>query len=352
MKKIVIADISSFEINGKILGHWPYSAKMYKEILQDEFQVKIAGSQVYEQYFDRDFIKLPCGIDTTEKNSLISKIKHWKGEIANCRMVLKQDADVIIFQSSGFVPMLFCIMTTNEKKLKWKKILFIQYAYQCTSGIKQFLWDRAKCKISGLITSTDKVGQQYGIDYLSIPDYIYTSDKVVAEVPTTFSYDFCMVGTMNSSKDIEMVVDVFSEHPKYSLIIAGFFKDKERYKALISKKASNIEMRDCYLSNEEFDEIIKQSRFCLLPYKDTYNNTTSGVIYDYIFRMRPVIFRDMENFRFVTDHGAGIAYQKSVEEIFKNLTETDYGTYSRGLSKLIAENSEAKEKFKHYIREL
>lgn len=347
--KIIIADISSFFYEGKIIGHWANSAKMYQELLRDDFNVTVAGSALYKSTIKDDLLVLPKGTEVFRKLSYMDRIKKVYREIKNCRIVLKEKADIIVFQSSGYTSMLFCLSTAGPKKLVGKHIYFIQYSYQCNKKINRLLWNKAKNRISGVITSTEKVGQEYGINYLSIPDYICTEPVTKQPIPSEFKYDFCMVGTMNSSKDIEMVVDVFSRNEGFRVRIAGFFSDKERYRSLREKATNNIEISDGYLSNDEYNSIIQSSKFCLLPYKNTYNDTTSGVIYDYLFRNRPVIYRDIPNFSFMKIYNAGITYKNTIEEVLAYIDKVDYLSLLNGIKKLAEDNCLSKEKLVQFL---
>lgn len=349
MKKLIVADISSFSCDGKLIGHWPVSAAMYQKILKNDFNTYVAGSELYKLYISEKCIALPYGFDVLHKLSVKERIEKVLREIKNCRLLLASDAEIILFQSSGFVSMLYCLLTASKKVIGSKKIFFIQYSYQCDGRIKSFLYKYAKRNITGLITSTNKVGKQYDISYVSIPDYIYIGDFEEKD-EEKFLYDFCMVGTMNDSKDIEMIIDTFAKYQKYKVKIAGFFQDKSRFQRLLEKATFNIELIDCYLTEEEFKSIIKNSRYCLLPYKKVHDIATSGVIYDYLFQNRPVIYRYSENFDFVEKYGAGLAYQNDIEEVLNYIDNTPYIEFKKGIKKLIGDNMKTQKKIIDFIK--
>ena len=115
------------------------------------------------------------------------------------------------------------------------------------------------------------------------------------------------------------------------------------------KATNNIEMSDGYLSNDEYNSIIQSSKFCLLPYKNKYNDTTSGVIYDYLFRNRPVIYRDIPNFSFIKIYNAGITYKNTIEEVLAHIDKVDYLSLLNGIKKLAEDNCLSKEKLVQFL---
>ena len=65
MKRLIIADVKSTNVNGKSSGHYFSLAQNYIDLYESEFEVKVAGGPVYQTAFDEvRLFRLPY--DSTE----------------------------------------------------------------------------------------------------------------------------------------------------------------------------------------------------------------------------------------------------------------------------------------------
>lgn len=94
-----------------------------------------------------------------------------------------------------------------------------------------------------------------------------------------------IIGTMTESKDIEGLVETFLNSDIHVKII-GKFVDKSLYSILKEKikTCGSILIEDKYLDNDEYYSLIAESRYVILPYKQSYyNKRTSGIILEAMF---------------------------------------------------------------------
>lgn len=347
---MIIADISSFSSNGHLIGHWPQVAQLYMKALQDSYDVKVAGSELYNSYFsNQDLIVLPYSNQGLVELGMKEKIKKIRREIKNCLMVLNGDDPDILFQSSGFTSIIITL-TLFGRKIKNKNIFLIEYGYYINNKIDRFFFRHAKKHINGILVSKDDVGRKYNCPYCVIPDYLYFEDPASKGAIKNIQYDFAVVGTMNSSKDLASVVRAF-RNTSYRVIIAGFFRDRESLRTLKCQATKNITIKDQYLDDAEYSSIIEKSRFCLLPYKETYNNISSGVVYDYLFRKKPVIAKRLSSFQFIEDNRLGILYDTSPAEAIESIRSLNYDLCVKHIEMFLETQKKITETMKKFVGE-
>lgn len=313
--RIIIADFTTLTKEGKVFGHYAQVAKMYKDIFKF-YDVKIAGGSAYKEQFGKELILLKHQIELNEK-SVWKKICNKIGTILNgLRLISSTNNSVIIIQPYSFVSNMVSIMLAPKRK---NKLFLIEYRYEATSILTKFLFRLVKHKIDGIICSQNTVGNQYKIPYIVMPDYIFIDEDMPISSSENFEYDFGIVGIMSEGKDIESVIRHVNMS-NFSLIIAGYFEDDERYRNVIKLvKSDNIKIINRYLDEQEYKKILQKCRFIILPYKEYYRNATSGVIFDTLFNGSPVIAPNYPNFQFLESYGVGKNYEYDFNEI--NLSE-------------------------------
>ena len=208
-KRIVVADISGAEKNGKTTGHLIQVAKDYYYALSKYCVVMIAGQKRYSDYFDKnDLIMLPYANDINQQNKIIRKIR----EVRNAIYIIKEkSADAIVFQQySRNTAILLALLLTRTTA----NVYLIQY-YLKNKGhvgivgkfVENVLFVLCNKKINGIICSMDEIGQSFSLPYFKITDYIYTEEsrgKLV--LPESFEYDFGMIGRLTSRKGVEELI--------------------------------------------------------------------------------------------------------------------------------------------------
>ena len=305
MNKLYIADIRSMNINGKLIGHYYPVAKNYYDIFKETYQVLIAGGPVYSSKFTNLY---PLTYDTYKNKSvIINKLKVLKNMIDLFQH--KNNEDIIIIQSSATATALIGIALLKHSQCK---VFTIQYNKECiTSPIKKFIYKLASHKISGIICPSEEIGQAYKRPYCVVPDYIYTGNNSKEE--KTFNertYDFSILGLLCKDKGVVETAQKF-KNTQYKVLIAGMPQNEEIRQAILEvcKDCNNIELKLEYLSDDEYDKNIKESRYCILNYSGAYSEHSSGVVFDILFRGTPVIGRRCKYLSFIEEYHIGTLFQ-------------------------------------------
>ena len=343
MKKLIIADISGFSYRGMPSAHYWKVARDYYFLLKNDFITSIAGPKIYGKLLNDYPLKtLRYKIQGLKSYNVFENIKKIFYEICNFKQVLAHNPDIIIFQSCGFLSLIIGLIIFKPKK----RIYIMQYTNRLDSGIYRKLYNYAKQRIEGTITGLYEVGQMYSDRVIVMPDYIYIEDTFQKN-QSRIKYDFLVCGIMFPEKDIEQVVEVFSKM-KFKVKISGYFHSKERFNLLKSIASDNIEIDDRYLSNKEYNLLIKQSKFVILPYKEHYNDATSGVVYDAIFRRKPIITKALNGMEFVRESNIGFLYKKNIKEFFD--TDYDYNELIKNIDIFLKQNQDYKMKIVNFIK--
>lgn len=330
MKSVIIADISGFSKDGKPSGHYWKVANGYGAILKEKYNILIAEPKTYKGFIHHNIFFTKHHIRGLKEYNIIENVKKIFFEINNFHQINRLDADIIIFQSSGFLSTLIGLLIFNTGK---KKIYLIQYTNRLHSKKYSILFNKIKHKVSGVISGLENVGKVYSDNVLIMPDYIYSGKA--AEYCSKYEQPFLICGIMFDAKDIEQAVDVFNDR-KDKLKISGYFHDENRFKHLVKKVSENIEIENRYLNEDEYLKMIDKTQYVILPYKSHYENATSGVIYDALFRLKPVITKNLKGMEFVREYKLGFLYEESIEEFFD--CEHEYGDYQKNIEKFINEN--------------
>ncbi|MBO7747808.1 hypothetical protein I8J29_26815 [Paenibacillus sp. MWE-103] len=337
-KRIVIADITSLKSDNKSFGHFFYVAEMYNSIFDKRFDVTIAGGPIYASKFS-NIMRLKYNVDLKEFNKRFTKILTKLKELINARRVLKdKNNDYIIFQDYSNTMLFLSILLFGSRS----NIYLIQYKNELKSQMRRRIFNLIKNKIAGVIVSKESVGAEYGTPYIVVPDYIYLGKENETD-QTACTYDYGVFGIIRKGKDVVGVAKQFSQS-SLKLLIAGSIQDDEMRTELyaIASTSSNITLVDKYLPENEYDQLIKSTKCIILPYVDDYyNESSSGVIFDILFRRKPVITRRYEIFDFVSSQNLGMLYEELDEIDWTSMiaedkyrqVQNDIGTYLEQHSK-------------------
>ena len=75
-----------------------------------------------------------------------------------------------------------------------------------------------------------------------------------------------------------------------------------------------------YLPENEYHNLIKECKYIVLPYKRDDRFGSSGVFYDAVFHIKPLIVRSTPFFKkVVKDNDIGYVYNNSLEEVVEKL---------------------------------
>lgn len=301
---IYIADIRSNVINGKSTGHFIPVARMYKEILQNDCNLKIAGGPIYKKYFNEESLfQLPYNISNTRLKDKILSMK-------NCIKLFKQaKGETIILQQASVITAFIGILLFYHKK---SKLFLIQYS---TEGVKspigKFIYKHIKHKIDGVICPNDEVGKAFDRPYCVVPDYLYTN----TENKNSFTkyeekkYDFCMIGRMCREKGMLEAAHFLRNQP-YQVLIAGRPENEQLAQEMkdACHNAPNITLIMDYISEEDYKRYLNESRYCILNYSGEYSQRSSGVVFDTLFADVPVIGRECKALDFIKQKRLGLLF--------------------------------------------
>ncbi len=317
-EKVLIADcLGKHNGKGKLFGHYLTVFEQYYQILKDDFQVSLGVTKEYKRKinFCDSFFTIKFGQDYSKTYNRLDKYFSLVKEMLNVIIVLNSKYDIIIFQQTNFIFSLIPLIFYFGKK----KIFFIVYKDYLNSGgkikraIKQFIYIIAKKKIKGLIVGIEKLGKIYNLNYLVMPDYIFNI-KFKDNSAVLIKYDIAIVGIITSSKQVIDVVSSFYKS-KYRIIIAGKFKDNGQYKKVCQFNSDNITIINDYISREKYNDILQSTKFVALPYDPAiYKLNSSGVFYDAIYHLKPVIVSNTVFFKRVKENNLGYVYKNSIRE--------------------------------------
>jgi hypothetical protein len=331
MKRVLIADITTLTYEDKLFGHFAKVANQYYQILSKKFDVRIAGGKTYKNYFkDYQLYQLPFFMKKIENNSGIAgKIKRKLKEIYNAWKCLHSNSDIIIFQCLNETPIYLALLFGCKKK-----VYMIQYQKGLDCKYKKILYDRIKNRIAGIIVSSDVVGKYYNINYIVLPDYfpLVQATKVSDK---NLIYDVTILGTANAWKDYVGAVTHF-RNSKWKMLIAGKFTDESLYNATMKLKTDNIIVINRYLTEVEYQSYLKSSKYIMLPYKEEYEDKSSGVLLEAIYAEKPVIVPDISTFDIVNKYKLGIVYKDLSDlKIYKERLLDEYEYYQKNVQAYI-----------------
>lgn len=346
-QKVVIADVRSINRNGNVTGHYFTLAKNYIDVLEDEFEVVVAGGPIYKERFKK-YLALPFDTDLSA-SAILNKLK----VIANCLVLFCKTKDCkIILQSNAVATTFFSMIISPFKR----ELYMIQYnTMALDSGIKRMLHKLAKDKIIGVLCPSEEIGRQYTSRYLVIPDYIITEHQVATLAETKDCekrYDIGIVGIVTPDKGIVQAARCLAKK-KYKVLIAGRPVTLEIKKELeeICGNNQNIELRLEYISDDLYDEAIRSSRYCMLNYTDAYSEHSSGVIFDALYRGIPIIGRRCRFLQVVEDQKLGYLYDDIETCDFELLFNTDVNSeYQRNIKEYLIQQLTIKEKLCSFLR--
>lgn len=323
--KVYIVDILSNNNYGKCTGHYIPVAKNYLSLLYPGSDVTISAGRIYgDSFMENQMLWLPYSISS--KPGLWNNIKGKIQSLINCYYFF-QHADensIVIWQQSTAVTS--CVGLWLLCRRRDLRIYMIQYSQTAlNSKLKRFIYDRAKSKITGFICPNDSVGKAYKLPYCVVPDYIYTGDNE-CDKAISFEdrrYDFCIVGRFNKDKGVVETIERLKDS-RYKVIVAGR-PDSEVYGNLIKEavdNCSNIELHLGFIESDDYNNYIRNSKYCILNYQGEYSIRSSGVVYDIIFNGVPVIGSRCSALQFVEDNEIGHLYESLNDIQIENLMNT------------------------------
>ena len=321
MRRLIIADIKSPQLNGVSTGHFFAVARNYYEMFHDVIKTMVSGGPVYQNQFKDVLLQLPNDILNTKDSIWKSKLKYFQNSI---ELFKETEGDIVVIQQGGVLTS-FVAMSLFYKKNS--RMFLIQYSKEGVNHpLKRLLYKIVRNKIDGIICPNDDVGKAYERPYCVVPDYIYTGNYLCPrKTYEEKNYDVCFVGRIEEEKGILEVARKIAG-TNYKMIIAGKVSFKWIANELknICDGCANIELKIGYVPDEEYYSYIHNSRFCILNYQGEYSRRSSGVVLDIIFNDVPIIGKRCQALRFIEENRIGYIYDNLEDLDLSHILTKDY----------------------------
>ena len=300
MDRLVLAEYQGrHDAEGKAVGHAPKVLGEYAALTAGDFDIRILAPRCIlkatSEAGRQNAKVLPHSILMKSDNSFFQKIWNKIRMFSNIKIALKSDSDTVWFFNTEFYLMLYLALFGNGNKKIVCTLFMEKFGTGFLGKIKQKIFEIAQTNMS-MIISAGKSFTFKNVPYVFIPDYYCDETEYAPYRRGARLHQAVCLGTMGSEKQIEELVDRFTQIG-YPLIIAGRFYDKERLEKLKAAAGENITIRDEYLSREEYLKLMGESAYVVLPYAPTqYNTQTSGVLQEALFcDTVPVSYSDVLN---------------------------------------------------------
>lgn len=333
MKRLIIADVKSYNNNGKNPGHYFAVAQNYLDLYSDYCKVEVAGGPIFETYFNKKNILLLPYDFISGMNWLKNKFR----VLMNCRYLFKHVTadDIIIMQHSGASTTLLGIAIFSTKK---NNINLIQYDTDALSSLpKRIIFKLAKHNIKSILCPNKYIADAYGLPSCIVTDYIYPKSEYENSISfEKKKYDISIVGSICSDKGVIEAARALAK-TNYRVIIAGK-ADKQLSDELhkICDRSENIELNIGFINNEDYYEYIRNARFCVLNYHGVYEDRSSGVVLDILFNGTPIIGHKCKALDFVLKSNVGYLFDNIDNVTFDDIINKDrYEDYQKGIKKYL-----------------
>lgn len=275
--------------NGDVIGHSDKVTKEYFELLKNDFEVElIATHALVKSNETTDFhkiVELPYEINIEAEFTLKRRIADKIHSIKNIRRCFESDAEILFFYQLDFFLFFYLAFFCRKSTRNVYGLIFHQdFTGGILEPILQKIYHLGLRKMKGVMYTRPGaiISHPNG---LWIPDFYY-DDSIYGEAnKVTKKNQVVCLGCMNRYKQLEKLVDLF-KNSDMDLFIIGAFDIPEREKKLIevTNGCPNIHIENRILSNEEYYQILSESKYSILPYDmSIYTARTSGVLLESIF---------------------------------------------------------------------
>lgn len=331
-KKICVVDYIGNAYEGKAIGHPTKVIKQFFDILHEEYKVHMLLPEIYREEFEIGY-KLNCYCDIKKKLKN-KKLNFLKNKINNLKQVFDLKEEFLIFVNTDIV--IYLVLPFLKKN---QKVIIVNYCdYKSMVGvtgkIKKMIYKLGSKYIDLELNTYNINSDNY------IPDYFCNENDLNLEDEFNKKKGYLIIGTMNESKDIEGVVNIF-KNSNDKLKIIGKFYSEEYYKRIknLSKDCNNIKVIDKYLTDEEYSIEIEKCKYVILPYNtEIYKNITSGVFLDTIYKNKIVIVPKTKYFSQFDSKNLCITYN-NLSEMKENIEDKNIEDIMKNIKKFKAENT-------------
>lgn len=304
---------------GEPIGHTLKVIEEYSELLKKTFKISVAMPEhminKIETGIYENIHTLPYAVCEIQPKGLGEKITDKLKVFSNIKQVRSlKNYDIVWYVRADFFLLFYLLFCPKRKKQKIYTLIYHnEYGSGLAGRIFHSIYQLAVKKFDGIIyTQRDMRIPNNHIYYM--PDYLYSEEKYGKYRNLKKEEKAVCLGTINSDKDIEGLIEAFNENG-YLLEIAGRFLDEERFIRLKAKANSNIKIENKILSYEEYYTHMGSAKYSIMPYQmGAYSGRTSGVLQESIFvgsiPIAPKLLLEK-------NHMPGYGYKESVCELKK-----------------------------------
>ena len=340
MKKLIIADyIGNSMQDDKPSGHLVKLLRETEMLLRDDFDISFIVSDNYVSSLP----ELQIHSIVTHLSQKGNKIERILQRYKNISQILKIK-EPIWFINTDF--WFYVYMATH--RIANKSIYTLNYmTYKPEVNekglgikIKWLIYRWASHKIKTEFVTCKK---RYGQNQVYVPDYYFDPQLYEKYISKKKKNQVVFCGGISSAKEVERVVEVFAKNQQL-LLICGRFESQDLYERVTKNSYDNIIIDNNRLSDEEYYKLMGESKYIILPYKEScYSGRSSGVILEAMFLDAVIIG---PNFLLNEIGIAGIAYND-----LNDLLEFDIDAHEKENAIALELNKGIKDRYsKEYVR--
>ena len=280
--RVALVDYIGYEDQkGVPVGHPLKVMRELRDLLDGEAEIEILAPASYLKALGEDDGKaLPLAVNALKSGkNVVENIKCMFISFVNIHRALRRaTADVLWFCNIDQ----FLFMFLGMFGFHGKKIVITLFAQHYHKWYHDYFMKKVLPRVS-FIVSTNPEADLTGFRKVSQPDYLYKKERYAPYRPEKKQEKVVCLGTMNRSKQIKELVEIWKDIP-YPLEIYGLFYEEAYYQEIMAQKKDTIKIENRYLEYDEYLQILGEAKFSVLPYKQAaYEQFTSGVILESVF---------------------------------------------------------------------
>ena len=331
MKKIILLDyLGTCDEKENPIGHTVKVLNEYSRMLSSDYEVTVGTAKsTHNKIQNPNKLYAPYAINLGVSGKK-EKIKNIIKRLKNIFYLVNQSKGYPIWIcSSDFYIFLYLFFKPKRKDKVVITLYRRNFDGEKFSKVKNYIFKKA-IKKTDLVVCSDEQTECFGTPVFHMPDYLYQDEAYGKYWQGEKEDKVVCLGTMGRNKLLPELVDAFN-HNGYPLVIKGKFSDEELYKELLGKAKENISIENCYISDDEYLQILASAKYSVLPYDMKMSkDRTSGVILESIFvNTIPIADKRLLDFMKIP----GIAYEEMEElkevDFLNNHLGNQYGEFIR-----------------------
>lgn len=340
MKNLIIADyIGNSTQDDKPSGHLVKLLREIEILLRYDFDISFIVADNYISSIP----ELQIHSIVTHLNQKGNKIERVLQRYKNISQILKIEEPVwFINIDFWFYLYIATHRVTNKNIYTLNYMTYKPEANEKGLG-KKIKWLIYKWASHRIKTEFVTCKKKYGQNQVYVPDYYFDPLFYGKYISKKKKNQVVFCGGITSAKEVERVIEVFAKN-RQSLIISGKFENQRLYEKVTKTCYDNIKINNKRLSDEEYYNLIGESKYIILPYKEScYSGRSSGVILEALFLDAVIIGP-----RFLLNEIgiAGITYND-----INDLLEFDVKDHEKEIDLVLKTNKSIKDRYsKEYVR--